>query len=329
MYCRNRLIRQAVAALAAVLMCLLPGSAHGYQYVESYLEDIAVVHQTFRLQLWHYSGGYWKGTDLAGKDLQISDRLIDEAGLSGRLTSSQYVNWTGALPSPVRQEILSGSTVEARVEGQNELYNGTLCRISGSTFTVYARPVFHVASNATLSSFVSGIKVTIPLVSTPYGRNLYSLYSLRSRGVIGTGLFRESDPYYIMSPYLHPSQIANRFGTLRPGYTVLAGDAQVSSEGWSVGLMTLMRGGAVGLEFDFPMDIVFSAERLRTLWAQESSGIIADVPEGSYPSEPFPAADPYEYPAYDPPAPQEFWQEDSDPPAPPFDPWLLRIHRLY
>ena len=315
------------ALLAALLLCIIPQQAFAYYYVESYDEDIAVLHQTFRLQLWHYSGGYWKGSDVNSKDLKISDRQIDAAGICGYLNSTQYVSWTAALPAPVREELRAGTAVTARAEGRSDLYKGTVCRISAAgSFTLYAQPVFHVATSASLNSFVPGIKVTIPLISTAYGRNLYSLYSLTSRGVTGIGMFRESEPDSIVSPYLHPSIIKDRFGVLRSGYTILAGSQQVRSGGWSVGLMTLMRGGAVGLEFDFPVDIVFSAERQVLLWAEESSGQVADVPEDGSES------DAQTYQPFVPPSqqpPPEYWQEEDIPPAPIFDPWNMRLHRLY
>lgn len=323
----RRAASRTAALLAALLLCLFPQHSYAYYYVESYAEDIAVLHQTFKLQLWHYSGGYWMGSDINSKDLKISDRQIDAAGICGYLNCTQYVSWTAALPAPVREEIRAGSTVSARAEGRSDLYKGTLCSISGAgSFTLYARPVFHVATCAGLNSFVSGIKVTIPLVSSSYGRNLYSLYSLKARGVAGPGMFRESEPDRIIQPYLHPSQIKDRFGILRSGYMILAGSEQVRSGGWSVGLMTLMRGGAVGLEFDFPVDIIFSAERQVILWADEASGQVADVPEDPDPGG-SQASQPFVPPAQQPPP--EYWQEEDITPAPVFDPWMMRLHRLY
>ena len=272
---------RAVAALASVLLCLFPRIASAYYYYEPYEEVIAVIDRTFSLELWHYSGGYWLGTDINGRDISISDRQIDAAALTGYLNATQYVCWSGQLPDAAIHELQSGGYVRVSVEGRSDLYSGAVGRTIGtSSFEIQVQPVFHVAPNATLNSFVSGIRVTIPLVSTAYGCNLYSLYGLSGFGTTGPGRFLQSDPGRQVWPYMHPSIISGSLGFLKHGYTIIAGGAQTASDGWSVGLLTLARGGAVGLHFDFPFRIVFTAMRARLMWAEDitAESEVADVP---------------------------------------------------
>lgn len=320
------------ASLALLLLCLVPHAASAYYYYEPYEEVIAVIDRTFSLELWHYSGGFWLGTDLGGRQIRVSDRQIDAAALCGYLNSTQYVCWTGQLPEAAVYELSCGGSVRVSVEGRSDLYSGAIGRTLGpSHFEIQVQPVFHVASNATLNSFVSGIRATIPLVSSAYGCNLYSLYGFSGFGVISPGLFLQSDPSRQVVPYMHPSVISTSLGFLKGGYTILAGGEQTASDGWSVGLLTLPAGGAVGLRFDFPVRIVFTALRAALMWADDlnADSEVADVPgtpsgPGNAPIPPppdFSGDYPY-FPSY-PSYPYE------EPPVPVFDPNTAKIHRLY
>ena len=327
----TKTIRQAAIVFAAVLLCLLPAPASAYYYYEPYEETVAVIDMSFSLELWHYSGGYWQGSDVNGREIRISDRQIDSAALCGYLNSTQYACWTGQLPYAAALELQNGTAVRVSVEGRQDLYSGAIGRVVGTgSFEIQVQPVFHVASNATLNSFVSGIRVTIPLVSSAYGCNLYSLYGLSGFGVISPGLFLQSDPGRQVEPYMHPSMISGSLGVLRPGYTILAGGSVTTSDGWSVGLLTLPRGGAVGLRFDFPVRIVFTAIRARLMWAEDliTESEVADIPgDGTASSGDDPYIPPFngwDY-IYGPSHPQ--YPYEDNPPA--FDPYSAKLHRLY
>ena len=319
--------RRAAAVLASVLLCFLPRTASADWYDEPREEVLAFIDRTFSVELWHYSGGYWQGQDVNGREIRISDRQIDSAALTGYLNATQYVCWTGQLPDAALLEVQSGGRVRVSVEGRDNLYSGAVGRTLGTYgFEIQVQPVFHVAANATLNSFVPGICVTIPLVSSAYGCNLYSLYGFSGLGVISPGLFLQSDPGRQVAPYMHPSLISGSLGILKGGYTISAGGVQTSSDGWSVGLLTLSRGGAVGLRFDFPVRIVFTALRAELMWADDfnTGREVTDVPGGASGQSGSEV----------PPVPDGFWDSFYDtypdyPSAPVFDPNNARIHRLY
>ena len=254
------MLRAAVFLL--VLFCLVPHSAFAYTYFETRWEDIAWTTRSYSLDLWHYSGGYWQGSDTSGRSIKIKDRQLDASGLKGSLQASQYVQWRAELPQVVNEELGLGNKIRVRTEAGRDLYKDTFCEISGkSEALIYAKPVFNIDPNYSLNSFVSGIKVSIPLVSSAYGYNLYSLYGHLKTNIVGTGRFSSSQPGKVFPPYIHPSMIESSSGRLRRGFSILAGGDRTASDGWSVGLFTLSRGGAVGLHFEFPVRIIFSVER--------------------------------------------------------------------
>lgn len=268
--CSRRLFRPALLALLIFAASL--GNASAYTYRETYEADIVWTTRSYSLDLWHYSGGYWQGSDSSGRSIKIRDRQLDASGLKGSLESTQYIQWRTDLPQIIKEELQLGNKVRIRTEASSKLYRDTFCEIAGaSEAVIYARPIFNIDPNYSLNSFVSGIKVTIPLVSSSYGCNLYSLYGHMKTNIVGTGRFNSSQPGKISPPYIHPSMIENSSGKLKRGFSILAGGSETASDGWSVGLFTLSRGGAVGLRFEFPIKIIYSVERTRILTADDPS----------------------------------------------------------
>ncbi len=266
----RRFLRPALLAL--LIFAASFGNAFAYTYRETYEADIVWTTRSYSLDLWHYSGGYWQGSDSSGRSIKIRDRQLDASGLKGSLESTQYIQWRTDLPQIIKEELQLGSKVRIRTEASSKLYRDTFCEIAGaSEAVIYARPIFNIDPNYSLNSFVSGIKVTIPLVSSSYGCNLYSLYGHLKTNVVGTGRFSSSQPGKISPPYIHPSMIENSSGKLKRGFSILAGGSETASDGWSVGLFTLSRGGAVGLRFEFPIKIIYSVERTRILTADDPS----------------------------------------------------------
>ncbi len=253
--------------LAALLLCLvLPCPAFAYEYYEDYTEIICRTHSTYSIDLWHYSGGYWMGSDSNGRSIKITDRQVDTGGLYGAIGPGSYAKWTAAIPGQAAAEMLAGTRVTASVEGRSDLYSDCFCELSGtSAVMIYAKPIFNIVQGLTLNSFVPGISVTIPLVHNTYGRNLYAMYGHFKTNLTAVGSFSQYAPWQVLGNAMHPSMIASPTGQLKDGYTVLIGGRQVASDGWSVGFFTLPRGGAVGLHFDFPVTLVFTATRTRKI----------------------------------------------------------------
>ena len=247
------------AIVAALLF--LPYPAHAYSYYETERVPLGSVIGRYSLELWHHSGGYWQVNSGAGKLIKVRDRLIEQAGIVGYLNATQVAKWSLALPENVRTALKEGRKVTAEAEKNADLYVGASCTISGTgSVDVYAIPRFHVATSATLNSFVPGISVTIPLVSSGYGRNIYAIYGLRCAGDPGLGWFSNAQPAKVLEPYIHPSLITNKLGWLKSGATINIRGEAVSTKGLTIGLLTLAKGGAVGLHFDFPIKVNFFEE---------------------------------------------------------------------
>ena len=281
--CLNfRQMRHLAVLVALAALLFLPCPARAYSYYETERVFLGSASGRYSLELWHHSGGYWQVDSEAGKLIKVRDRMIEQAGIVGYLNATQSAKWSIPLPANVREAIKQGRKVTAETEKNAGLYVGSQCSISGSgTVDVYAIPRFHIATSATLNSFVPGISVTIPLVSSGYGRNIYAIYGLLCFGEPGLGYFSNAQPSRVAEPYIHPSHIANRLGWLKSGSTINIRGQAVSSTGHTVGVLTLAAGGAVGLHFDFPITVNFFEEvqRLVTVEEPEDDGWNQQAPE--------------------------------------------------
>ena len=260
----KRVLTCVLAMLAVFALC--PATAESYTYYETYEQQIGQIRGTYSLEMWHHSGGYWMVGNGTNKRIKVTDHEIEKAGITGYLNATQYAKWVMELPSAVKKAIADGRKVTVKLSDNPTLYKSAYCEIIGGKYLhVYAKPVFHVAKTATLNSFVKGIKVTIPLVNMTYGRNLYSIYSIGRLGARGVGLFCDASPGKVYEPYIHPSQITNSLGWLKSGIKIHVGGKTISSAGCTVGLLTLAHGGAVGLEFDFPIKATFYVQQQKTV----------------------------------------------------------------
>ena len=257
----RRFKRIVLCGAVICMLLLLPCPAHAYSFYETETVLLGSASGNYSLELWHHSGGYWQVGSTAGKLIKVRDITIERAGIVGYLNATQCAKWSLPLPEKVRAALKAGRKVSAEAETNTALYVAVSCTISGtSSVDVYAIPIFHVATSATLNSFVPGINVTIPLISSAYGRNIYAIYGIRSAGAPGLGWFSNAKPHKILEPYIHPSLITNRLGWLKSGATINIRGEAVSTTGHTVGLLTLAGGGAVGLHFDFPIKVNFYEE---------------------------------------------------------------------
>jgi len=278
--------------LAALLLLVLPRAASAYSYYEPCKEHIASTQGSFSVELWHHIGGYWTMGRNHPKYIEIRDRDIEIAGIRGWLSANQSAKWTLPLPDPVKKAIARGAKVTAEAEENKWLYTDPVCVINGeSSVSVFAVPIFRLSTTATLNSYVRGIDVTIPLVSAGSGRNLYAIYGWGSFGARGLGKYSDMQPSTVFSPFIHPSQITNCLGRLDPDTKINIEGRTVSAAGYSVGFLTLEKGGAVGLQFEFPVKVNFYEEQKRLVTvpdppADEPSEIPGSTPSDNSGSEP-------------------------------------------
>ena len=292
----KRLLRRIYLILAVSAAALfLPCPAHAYSYYETETVLLGSASAFYSLELWHHSGGYWKVPDGTGGLIKVRDSAIEMAGICGYLNSTQFAKWSVALPEKVKTALKEGRRVTANASDPN-LDKHITCTISGaSCVDVYAKPVFHIATSATLNSYVPGISITIPLVSSNYGRNVYAIYGLLCYGEPGLGYFSNAQPGKVITPLIHPSQITNRLGWLKSGETINVHGEAVSTAGHTVGLLTLAKGGAVGLHFDFPITVYFYEEVQKLVTVSEpmnefegpndDTGIMNSLPDDLDPAD--------------------------------------------
>ena len=164
------------------------------------------------------------------------------------------------------------------------------------------------------------MRAEIPLISIEYGRNLYALYGKGLKGSTAPGAFSASRPSTVFEPYIHPSMIKNALGTLTDDGYVYAGGRSMPSKGLSVGLLTLIKGGAVGVQIEIPITVYFYAETLVQVTRDAQTAVPQDTLQPGAVTEEGPAQQPGlkdELPAE---APQETpAEEGTEPPSGPAD----------
>lgn len=246
--------------LTAVLLCSVPAFAAE--------EVLGTSRQTYILDMWHYSGAYWQIGNYGEKKLTISDSEMEaEGGLTDYLEASNSLDFAVKLPAAALDALNEGKELKwklrARSISLSRLYDlSSLATESlsaeGLVFSV--RPRFNIIKNHTLGDYVAGLNRTVPLVDKNYGFNIFSVYGNGRSEIQGYGAFDAAQPYSVIFPYIHPSMISGPSGALKNGYTVLLSDEQLPSDGYCIGQGTFADAGACGLEFIFPIDVVFYVE---------------------------------------------------------------------
>lgn len=331
----KRHLRRIIPVTIAIISALIPHRTFAYSYYETGLEYLGSTSALYSLELKHYSGGYWMVQNGPSGQIKIYDSQLGEAGICGFLNATQYASWTVPLPYAASNAAAQGRKILANIKSDTDRYSGAYSSaVSNGRVTVCARPIFHVSTAATLNSFVRGIRVTIPLVSSGYGRNTYSIYGLNCYGLPGYGAFSERQPEQVYSPFIHPSQIANSLGWFKSGSTINIRGSAISSVGHTIGLLTLANGGAVGLQFDFPITVDFYEETVTLVHSEDKND---DWDNGTSNADEQPASSQTSAPervktgpepVNTPPDPGTGnAPEEPDPPA--FDPYTFDIHRKY
>ena len=237
--------------------------AHAYTTYEVTRTLVAAVHQTCTITAWHYSGGYWIADSGSGSPrVRIPDKTVSSLGFAATLSESIYAKWTIKVPEEVQKARRNGAVIVTDVPERGQYYSSIQVLINGaSELRINAVPIIRICSRS-LKDYVPGIRADIPLVSREHGRNLYALYGKGLKGTTAPGAYSESQPYRIYEPYIHPTMIKNAIGTLAAGGSVYAGGKTMPSKGLSVGFLTLIKGGAVGVQFEIPITVYFYEETL-------------------------------------------------------------------
>lgn len=288
--------------LILILAALLPAMLLPCHAAAASKELIATYYESFGLDMWHYSGGYWRIGNNGQEKITISDSTMRNYGsLDAYLGSTQSVHFDVNLPDAVRQAISEGETVTwtaaGRGSGGTMLFDASTLEELDFTPTMLSlafRPKFNLVKGIDFSDFVTGLSNTIPLVDASFGNNIFSMFGNGVSALQSAGCFYMSDPSQIRVPYIHPLMIKNSSGALKPGYSISMGGSVRDSAGYSIGSGTFAAAGACGLHFSFPVVINYYKT-------------VEDPPP------PDPGEDPD-----DPPGPDD--PDDPDPPQPPKPP---------
>ena len=343
--------------LAAGLCLCTAKQLHAYTAYEKVRTLTATVRKVCTITAWHYSGGYWMADNGSGEPrVRIEDTAVKKYGFPKALSQSISADWTIKVPEEVRLARRDGAVIVTDVPESGSCYSSIRSRVyGGEELRIRAEPIIHV-SGKSLKDYVPGVRAEIPLISIEYGRNLYALYGKGLKGSTAPGAFSASRPSTVFEPYIHPSMIKNALGTLTDDGYVYAGGRSMPSKDLSVGLLTLIKGGAVGVQFEIPITVYFYAETLVQVMRDAQTAVPQDtlqpeiVTEEELPAEDPEPARPVEEPqtpqspakkpvqpdtgrtqessAEEPPAPEK----PADPPGPePPKPVLpeYRIHRAY
>ena len=231
--------------------------------------ELGRVSGTWTLDMWHYSGGYWKVGNVGSEAIRVEDR--DITALDSYLQANNRAVFTVDAPVEIVQLVREGGRgTDWQVTFAN--YRWRDCSLlfaesSPETITVKgdaqlefsATPIFHFnQSGASLRDYVPGMSVTVPLVDKTYGCNIYSVFGNGLSAVQGRGYYNEADPADLGNNAIHPSMILSTSGALEAGHPITLKGQVVDSAGYSIGSGTFAAAGACGLHFEFPVSLVFT-----------------------------------------------------------------------
>lgn len=235
------------------------------------------VKNTFAVELWHYSSGYWGNKFVRIYDSQVFDDPDELA---------DAVNAVMEFQLPLPQEIISvlndGYNVDVVLSANgiplNEIFSlnkGFTFKYEDNHLVFQAYPKFNFSTEYKYNSFVSGLSKQIPFVVAPYGYNRYAMWTRNGKSVgAGNGYFNPDDMYDVGSEgVIHPSQIANNKGHLVSNLNIYV-DCEngtfdwMSSNNLAIGYNTFANAGAVAVHFDYPVILSFYR-----------GGEMADIPD--------------------------------------------------
>lgn len=260
--------KAAAVILCAVLVLSAFCSAYAVTYrKETQLIDLGSITGSDDFDMWHYSGGYWLIGDNYNSWRWTDAQVGAAANIGATLTAKADARFEFNLPYSWRSQIQAGDLFAVNVGGNGIEYESVFVKGTASAsysspfFTLTVRPRFNISSLRTFDDYVPGLKVCLPLINADYGKNLYAMFKGSSSKGRADGWFDDTVPHQVMSSYMHPSLIKNSSGALKAGYTVSTESGDFPSSGLSVGTGTFVNGGAVGLQFYFPVKLTFRLQR--------------------------------------------------------------------
>lgn len=224
------------------------------------------VRNTFAIELWHYSGGYWGNNFVKIYDNQVFD---DPDELADAVNA--VMDFEMPLPQEILDVLYDGYNVDVVLSANgiplNQIFNinkGFTFKYENGNLIFKAYPKFNFSTDYKYNNFVSGLSKQIPFVVAPYGYNRYAIWTKQGSSVgAANGYFNPDNPYDIGSEgIIHPSQIINNMGHLQNGLNIYV-DRENGTHEWkssnniAVGYKTFANAGAVAVHFDYPVTLSF------------------------------------------------------------------------
>lgn len=227
-----------------------------------------------KLDLWHYSGGYWKVTNPGSEAIKIYD---DVMGAGDKLViPSQKANFTLTLPAAVQIKIKEGKKVVPFIQSGTgvsieELFDKDTKTFSmtSTTMTFSAKPKFNLIPTKDVSlrnTYGLNIPITVPFIESKYGYNMYSVFGNGYKAVQVNGWvdrYNKMSTANLPAGWIHPTMIADTSGTIRAADSsgkknqLMINSKLMDAAGFTIGQGTFSNAGALGLCFEYPVKFTF------------------------------------------------------------------------
>lgn len=231
------------------------------------LIDGAALSAVAKLDLWHYSGGYWKVTNPDSGTIQVPDSVMGQG--DGLVIPAKDAVFTLNLPKQVREAVAQGKTVVPVIQSGSGVSLSELFELPGSfsmdssKLTFKARPKFHLIRSRNVSfqsPYGLNMAVSVPLIERKYGYNMYSVFGNGYQSVQVNGYVDPDAPLSMAgmpAGWIHPSMIKDTTGAIKSGHQLMINSRLMDSAGFSVGKGTFANAGALGLCFEYPVRFSF------------------------------------------------------------------------
>lgn len=207
---------------------------------------------SWNMQLWHYSGGYWANTTLGIKIDDSEMRGLYLGTLDADALNKPYKTLAVDLPNEVKNYISGGGKLEdvkikfttSNLKPIDLFKQLPIYQIQNNKIQLEILPMLRVKRNDPVFAN-DKMNVLFPKIAEGYGNNVYSI-------------FTRSGTHLGMNRTIQTEDILNEQGHLKGGkqYTIITDSGtSISRDGSEIkiGHNTFSNGGAVGLEFLFPV----------------------------------------------------------------------------
>lgn len=220
--------------------------------------EIASHTPSYSFQLWHYSGGYW-GNETYG--IKLMDEDVVEGIQDRQIIEYKHpVTINTDLPAKVKEYLANGGSLDnvlIKFELTNglkssQIFTGTpTYSINDKQITISFEPKFAVKDKHLVDH--PGMNVHVPIIPEGYGKMVYAMYTPGGKH-LGQG------------GNIEPEDIIDCNGNLREGkqyeYHMAGQPSQYLPGGQiKIGDGTFANGGAVGLEYLFPIKATYYVQQ--------------------------------------------------------------------